>query len=124
MDNYNVTAIMDYNSDFKYDLKLGQIGEQHLAKILQNKKIEVKTDYKATQTGNIFVEYFSRGKASGISTTQAEWYAYLLSNDKIILISTKKLKQICRKYLWTTRDVKGGDNNTSQGILLPIKQLL
>ena len=115
---------MDYNSDFKYDLQLGQLGEQHLAKILMNKKIEVKTDYQATQTGNIFVEYYSRGKASGITTTQAQWYAFLLSNDKIILISTEELKDICRKYLWTKRDVKGGDNNTSQGILLPIEDLL
>ena len=122
--NGYILRIMEYNSDFKYDLQLGKLGEQHLAKILMNKKIEVKTDYQATQTGNIFVEYYSRGKASGITTTQAQWYAFLLSNDKIILISTEELKDICRKYLWTKRDVKGGDNNTSQGILLPIKDLL
>ena len=122
--NGYILRIMEYNSNFKYDLQLGQLGEQHLAKILMNKKIEVKTDYQATQTGNIFVEYYSRGKASGITTTQAQWYAFLLSNDKIILISTEELKDICRKYLWTKRDVKGGDNNTSQGILLPIKDLL
>ena len=36
---------MDYNSDFKFDLKLGQLGEKHLADILKDKKIEVKTDY-------------------------------------------------------------------------------
>jgi|TARA_R100001463_G_scaffold69904_1_gene123385 uncharacterized protein YuzE len=115
---------MDYNSDFKYDLKLGQLGEKHLADILKDKKIEVKTDYQAEQTGNIFIEYHSRGKASGITTTQAQWYAFLLSNHKIILISTEELKSICRKYLWTDRDVKGGDNNTSHGILLPLTKLI
>ena len=30
---------MNYNSDFKYDLKLGQLGEKHLGKILNGTKI-------------------------------------------------------------------------------------
>tara|TARA_R100001244_G_scaffold131259_1_gene104292 strand:- start:123 stop:470 length:348 start_codon:yes stop_codon:yes gene_type:complete len=115
---------MDYNSDFKYDLYLGQLGEKHLGKILNNSKIEVKTDYQATETGNIFVEYRSRNKPSGIVTTHAQWFAYLLSNELIILISTKKLTDLCRKYLGTKRDIIGGDSDTSQGILLPIKDLL
>jgi hypothetical protein len=115
---------MDFNSDFKYDLKLGQIGEKHLASILSESKIEVKTDYQACGTKNIFVEYQSRGKDSGLITTQASWYAYILSNHKIILISVKKLKELSRRYLNTKRDVLGGDNDTSKGILLPIKDLL
>ena len=34
---------MNFNSDFKYDLELGQLGEKYLNEILSNKKIEVKT---------------------------------------------------------------------------------
>ena len=45
---------MHFNSDFKYDLKLGQLGEKHLSRILKDKKIEVKTDFQAEKTGNIF----------------------------------------------------------------------
>ena len=52
MDNYKVKAVKNYNTDFRYDLKLGQIGEKHLGNILNNKKVEVKTDYQAMQTGN------------------------------------------------------------------------
>jgi hypothetical protein len=115
---------MKYNSDFKYDLKIGQIGEKHLGKILNDSKIEVKTDYIAGHTGNIFIEYASRGKDSGISITQANWYAFIISNYKIILIETKELKNLCRKWLGTSRDIKGGDNNTSQGILLKLNELL
>ena len=116
---------MDFNSDFKYDLQLGQLGEKHLGKILDNEKVEVKTDYQANFTGNIFIEYSSRGKDSGITTTEATWYAFIISNDKIILISRKKLKELCRRYLGTPyRDVLGGDDDTSKGILLPIKDLL
>ena len=97
---------------------------KYLFNILTDKKIEVKTDYQATMTRNIFVEYESRNKSSGIVTTEASWFAYILSNDKIILISTQKLKNLCRQYLGTKRDILGGDNDTSKGILLPIKDLL
>jgi len=115
---------MKYNSDFKYDLDLGLLGEKLTIDILTNKKIEVKTDYKALQTGNVFVEYFSRGKESGISVSKSDWYCFIISNDNIIFIKTEKLKDLCRKYLNTTKDVLGGDNNTSAGILLPLKELL
>ena len=114
---------MEHNSDFRYDLKLGVIGEEYLASILQNKKIEVKTDFKALKTGNVFVEYSSRSKKSGISTTEAIWYAFILSNNLICLIKTDELKMLCRKYIGTNRDIKGGDSNTSKGIILPIKDL-
>ena len=42
---------MEYNSDFKYDLDLGQLGEKLVYDILTNKKVEVKTDYQAKDTG-------------------------------------------------------------------------
>ncbi len=124
MNQYKIKATMNYNSDFKYDLQLGQLGEKHLGNILDNEKVEVKTDYQASDTGNLFIEYLSRGKESGIITTEATWFAFIVSNEKIILVSTNKLKKLCRPYLNTKRDVKGGDDNTSKGILLPIKDLL
>jgi hypothetical protein len=118
---------MEHNSDFKYDLKFGLKGENLVAEILSNKKIEVKTDKHAIQgkaTGNVFVEYESHKNPSGISTTEAEWFAFVISNENIILIETNKLKNICRKYINTKRDVVGGDNNTSKGVLLPIESLI
>ena len=90
---------MNYNNDFKYDLKIGQLGEKHLNEILNNKKIEVKTDFKAQKTGNI------------------------LSNEQLVLIRAFTLKNICRCYIGTNRDVRGGDNNTSKGVLVPITEL-
>ena len=47
---------MKYSSDFRYDLKLGQVKEKELGEILNNKTIEVKTDLKAIETGSVFVE--------------------------------------------------------------------
>ena len=41
---------MDYNNDFKYDLKLGQQGETIIAKLLNDATIEVKTDFIVSST--------------------------------------------------------------------------
>jgi hypothetical protein len=113
---------MIYNSDFKYDLQIGQNYETSLYELL-GKRIEVKRDFKCLETGNIFIEYESRGKKSGISTSEAEWWCYWLSDFHLVLIELDKLKIICRQYLNTNRDVRGGDMNTSKGILLPVKTL-
>lgn len=114
---------MNYNSDFKYDLEIGQKYETMLGELL-GQTIEVKRDFKALETKNIFVEYESRGKRSGISTTQATYWCYWLSDYHLIIIETDKLKQLCRKYVNTNRDIVGGDDNTSKGILLPTKVFL
>ena len=113
---------MDYNNDFKYDLKVGQTKELELGAIFNDKTIEVKYDLQAKKTGNVYIEYFSRGKASGISTSSADYYCFAIG-DTFHLIESDKLKQRCRKYINTNRDKKGGDNNTSKGILLPINEL-
>ena len=111
---------MKHNSDFKYDLEIGLNYETKLYELL-GKKIEVKRDFKCLETGNIFVEYASRGKLSGIATSEADYYCYWLSEHHFIMIEAEKLKAICKEYLGTNRDVLGGDSNTSRGILLPLK---
>jgi len=113
---------MDYNNDFKYDLKVGQAKEKELGNIFNEKTIEVKYDLQALKTGNVYVEYFSRGKLSGISVTQSDYYCFCFGKTYHI-IETKILKDRCRKRLNTNSDKKGGDNNTSKGILLPITEL-
>lgn len=110
---------MIYNNDFKFDLEIGQVYEKQLGELL-GKKIEVKRDFRALETKNIFVEYESRGKASGLATTESFYYCYFLSDFHCVFIKTDKLKELCRRFVKTNRDVKGGDSNTSKGILLPI----
>lgn len=113
---------MNYNSDFKYDLEIGQKYETALSEVL-GKKIEIKRDFKCLQTGNIFIEYESRGKKSGIATSEADWWCYWLSEHHLIMVELEKLKALCRTYFKTERDVRGGDSDTSKGILLPLKAL-
>ena len=85
---------MNYNNDFKYDLKVGQVKEEELGEIFNSKTIEVKYDLQAMKTGNVYIEYFSRGKASGISTSQADYYCFCIG-DTFHLIQSSILKERC-----------------------------
>tara|TARA_R100001460_G_scaffold104507_1_gene150249 strand:+ start:789 stop:1139 length:351 start_codon:yes stop_codon:yes gene_type:complete len=116
---------MKYNGDFKHDLEVGQVKEKELANIFEGSTIEVKRDLKAFKTGNVFVEYYNlRSKTkSGISTTEAEFYCFAIENS-FHIIKTSVLKEKCRKYIGTKKDVLGGDSNTSKGILLKIQELI
>jgi len=84
--------------------------------------VEVKSDEQYKKTGNFYVEYYCNGKPSGITTTTAKYYFVYL--DFLYIIETHALKEKCRKYINTNRDKKGGDNNASKGIILPIKELI
>jgi hypothetical protein len=114
---------MKYSSSFYYDLELGEKSETWLNELFSDgKKIEVKTDLMADKTKNIYIEIYSRGKKSGLTTTQAEYWIFKLTNASII-ISTKNLKDIVRLCYNINGYKKGGDNNTSLGVLVPINLL-
>lgn len=118
---------MNYNSDFKFDLQVGQIAEREIADIFSSKKIEVKTDFMAQETGNVAIEFQSRGKPSGIAVTQADYYAYCLPRANfqniIIFMEINELKRIAREY-WSKGNIKKmGDENTSVSVLIPLHKL-
>mgnify|MGYP001070419334 CR=1 FL=1 len=72
---------MKFNSDFKHDLELGEMAETDFHLMLSEKKIEVKYDRKTKETGNVYIEFESRGKPSGIKTTQADYWTYYIDDD-------------------------------------------
>ena len=115
---------MEFNSDFRYDLKVGQLQEKWLAELLSSKKIEVKRDFKASRTGKVFVEFFCRGKPSGISTTEAEYWAFILDGETVVLLPTDKVKSLVDEAKQSGKIVSGGDSNTSQGALVKLERLL
>ena len=75
---------MEFNNDFRYDLKIGQGAENFLGKLLEGDNIEVKMDRIAHKTGRIFVEYESRGKPSGISTTEADYWCSIIGSNNFL----------------------------------------
>jgi hypothetical protein len=114
---------------FDIDLEYGHVGEKQLANILSSCKIEVKTERDIWKsTGNIAIEYKSRGKFSGIAITEADYWATILKDgDKIasiILTPVPILRALYVKYLYTGRMVLGGDNKTSEIVLIPINEIL
>ena len=115
---------MQFNSDFRYDLKVGQLEEKWLADLLQSKTLEVKRDFKASQTGRVFVEFFCRGKPSGIATTEADHWAFILNDGIVIILPTERLKELVEEAQEKGKTVSGGDSNVSQGALIKLERLV
>ena len=120
---------MKFNNDkrFDIDLQYGQVFERKVADMLQNSKIEVKTERDIWKsTGNIVVEFESRGKPSGIASTEAEyWFHNLAVGEDIVMtlvFPTKTLRNYIAKNM--PRMVRGGDNNTSRLYLINLKDLV
>ena len=118
---------MKHNNNFEYDLEFGQEGEDIIADMFENKKIEVKRDNWVGRTGNIAIEYKSRGKPSGIATTQADYWIIMFSReyqDKFMfIIEIQRLKEVTKKYFNKGSIKKMGDSNTSSAVLIPIKEI-
>tara|TARA_Y100000593_G_scaffold14297_2_gene27090 strand:+ start:5907 stop:6365 length:459 start_codon:yes stop_codon:yes gene_type:complete len=121
----------EYAKGFDLDLKFGKLGEDFVRDMqLGNEKIEVKTERDIWKTtGNIAIEIRYKGQPSGLSTTESNVWVHLLSYKGVIeggfLFKVDLLKEKIKK-LFNDGEVKmtmGGDDNLSQMVLLPIKEL-
>ena len=119
---------MKFNSDFRHDLEVGKLGEKVVAEMLEGDTTEVKSEIDIwKETRNVFIEFKSRGKLSGIATTESKWWSTnfyykdnLEFNITLLTAKLKKMVMVKNKY----KIVKGGDNNTSKGFLIPIEDLI
>ena len=112
---------------FDIDLEYGKVREQMVADMLQDKKIEVKSERDVWQkTGNIAIEYECYGKPSGINATESDyWFHNLCIGEDTfatIVFDTKSLKRIIDNLDYK-RSVSGGDNNASRMYLLNLQKL-
>lgn len=81
---------------------------------------EVKTDYKAHETGNVVYEMSTSGHLGCFTKTEAKYIMYYVPESReVYQIDVKAM----RTYLYKVRpeERKMGDNAT--GFLLPIKEL-
>ena len=123
----NLAPSKENRKKFDIDLEYGQVREQLVADMLQDKKIEVKSERDMWQrTGNIAIEYQSYGKPSGIDATESDyWFHNLCIGDDTfctLVFNTESLKKII-KNLDYKRYVSGGDNNASRMYLLNLQKL-
>ena len=112
---------------FDIDLSYGKVREKRVVDMLQDKKIEVKSEKGMWQrTGNIAVEYESWGKPSGINATESDfWFHNLCINGDIyatLVFKTETLRKIVDS-LDFVKTVSGGDHNASKMYLVNIKKL-
>lgn len=119
-------SILD-RKKFDLDLQYGKVREQMVATMLQDKKIEVKSERDLwMKTGNIAIEYECYGKPSGIMVTQADfWFHNLCIGDETfatLVFDVKALKRIINNLDYK-KSVRGGDNYASRMYLLNIKKL-
>ena len=112
---------------FDLDLEYGKVREKLVADMLQDKKIEVKSERGMwMRTGNIAIEYESYGKPSGIAATESDyWFHNLCIGDEVfatLVFDTKNLKRIINNLDYK-RSVNGGDHNASKMYLLNLQKL-
>jgi len=81
---FNVT-ITERNNDYKYDFRTSDAS-----------KYEVKADLLSNKTGSFFVEYEYKDKASGIKTSESDYYIFI-DESTIHVIKTSKLRNIIKK---------------------------
>ena len=111
---------------FDIDLQWGKVREKNVAKMLQDKKIEVKSERDIWQsTGNIAIEFESYGKPSGIMATESDyWFHNLCIGEErygTLVFKTDMLKKII-KNTPNKREVSGGDHNASKMYLMNIQK--
>lgn len=129
------------NYEFWSDLAVGQEGERRLAERIlkripgsqylgsnhnsagdlfmqvygKNTLIEVKTDLMSERTGNIAVEYESRGRPSDISVSKADVWGFIYGRDKMRLVTLQRLRSAF--YEGYPR-VTGGDRGSNTKMFL------
>lgn len=114
MSKYYDAEIIELSDGSKWDFVLkGKDGKRI--------PIEVKEDYIGERTGNIAIEYFSRGKPSGINTTKSKYYVYRVhrgnDDDLFFLLSVHKLRAWIRHgKFW--KSVSGGDKGSDTRMYL------
>jgi hypothetical protein len=123
----NLSPNKEDRKKFDIDLEYGQVREQLVADMLQDKKIEVKSERDLWQrTGNIAIEYESYGKPSGINATESDyWFHNLCVGDDTfctLVFNTNSLKKIIDNLDYK-RSVSGGDHNASKMYLVNLQKL-
>lgn len=116
----------DIKTTFKQDLEYGHMGENFVHNVLSSMgsdAVEVKSD--RYRNGKMVVETSQNPRLtgwvpSGISVTQAKWWAYVYSmNTAVLIISVERLK----RFLETLDDTRittfaKNTSNPARGYLL------
>ena len=123
----NLTPNKKDRNKFDIALAYGKVREDLIKEMLQDKKIEVKSERDVwKRTGNIAIEYQCYGKPSGINATEAAyWFHNLCVGEDVyatLVFKTENLKKIIDS-LERKVSVSGGDHNASRMYLVSLQKL-
>lgn len=126
-----------YEPRFDVDFTRGRVGEELLETFLADlagKKIEVKTDYRVNETGNVYVETWQYSKPdasdkrqSGINVSEADYYCFgSPTGDGFVMVKTSVLKQFISNTnpREARQPISTDKTNASIGRLIPLADLL
>jgi len=87
------------DSNWDLDLRAGLTGESKVADLLSLDTVEVKTDRRWHETGNLYIEtecYYQASQSwepSGIRVSKATHWAFVLE-DSVLIVPTHRLKEV------------------------------
>lgn len=118
---------MTSKSDWDIDFRDGIAGESKVKKILSIDTVEVKTDRRWIETGNLFVEtecFYQSDKSwklSGLSTSKATHWAFVIE-DNVIIVPKNHLDAVVREF---GRPIENRQEpNRSKGYLITPEHLI
>lgn len=126
-----------YEPRFDFDFQRGLVGENLVETFLgelQGKKIEVKTDYRVNETGNVYVETWqysepdeSDKKQSGINVSKSDYWCFASpTGEGFIMVKASVIKELIRET--NPREVRqpiaSAKTKASIGRILPVADIL
>lgn len=98
---------MTYQPDFDHDFRKGLVGENLMntfLKALEGSTIETKTDSRAHETGNVYVETWhwreseDQAKVSGINISKADFWCFASPRaNGFVMITAEALKEVIQE---------------------------
>lgn len=107
---------VEFNDDRRFDLRVTKHDGSSYT-------IEVKHDMVSNRSGNVGVEFKCRGKPSGIDTSEADYWVFLLDNT-FHIIATKRLRAFIEDVRFTAIGRGGDENSRTAMYLFPKMELV
>lgn len=121
-----------YEPRFDIDLRRGERGEVLFESFIEgfgSSTYEVKTDDRALQTGNVYLEHACRGRDgiwrdSGIVTTEATWWVFVIG-ETVVAAPVARVRLV---HLWALKRKRFAEcptgENPTKGVTVPMSVLL
>lgn len=122
-----------YEPHFDIDYRRGLVGEELVGTFLQalaGSLIEVKTDYRAHETGNVYLETHQKSPRgewykSGINATKADWFVYAgPSASGFMVLKTNRLLELAKDKPKVNVNTENENTRATHGRLIKLDDMV